>query len=272
MVDAPERGRPLGGRRDAEEVCGVRGLTPLARRRRKAVAGVRDRVLEKGVPVDRRVQHVAAQDVSLPPAGYDPRNGQRRRPAAHGDRRAEPCAVGVEVGGRGRATRGVQRAERVTPAVVDQPEAVTTHTVHVRVDDGDGGRGGDGGVHGVATALQDRQSGLGGEGVRRDDEPTRRAGLGPSRRWRRHASIMRTATPQPCMWRLTRRTQCGWRSSSTMRVILPPCTVRPSCHKRDADGTVARAPLISIHDYGRFGARNGANEHDDAGLRGDDQS
>ena len=180
--DAPELCSELRGRLVAEEIGRVRGLPPLARRRGKALAGVDDRRVEQRAPRDRRAQRVAAQPVGRPPAGHDARDGQRRAAAAYGNGSAKTGAIGVEIGGRGRPTRRVQRAEPSVAGVVDEPEAVAPHAVHVRIDDGDRGAGGNGGVHGVAPSLEDRQSGIGSERVRGRDEPARGMGLGPSGR------------------------------------------------------------------------------------------
>src|SRR2546425_616785 len=63
MVDAPERDPQLSRHRDAEEVRGVRGLAPLAGRRREAGAGAADR-LPQGAVV---VAAARAASTALPP-------------------------------------------------------------------------------------------------------------------------------------------------------------------------------------------------------------
>jgi hypothetical protein len=180
MEDPPELPAEVARRRVSEQVRGVSGLPTLARRRREPVAGMGDGGLEQGAPRDRRAQRLTAQRVSRPPARDDARHRQGRRAAANRNRRPEARAICLEIGRGSRAARGVQRAQTVMAAVVDQPEAVAAHAVHVRVDDRDRGARGDRGVDGVSAALQHGQTGLRGKGVRGRHEPACAARLRPS--------------------------------------------------------------------------------------------
>ena len=95
-----------------------------------------DRVVEERPPGDRGAEFVTAEAVRLPPAGHGPghreRDGSAPRRHAHAVARAIP--VGVD--GRRRSSRGVQAEELLAPAVVDQPDVVAAHAVHVGIDDG----------------------------------------------------------------------------------------------------------------------------------------
>src|SRR5262245_19150779 len=99
--------------------------------------------------------------MSLPPAGDDAGDRQRGRSAARRNRGPEARPVGLEVDRGRRAAGGVQSAKRAVPAVVDQPEPVAAHAVHVRVDDRDRGPGGDRGIDRVATAPASAASACG---------------------------------------------------------------------------------------------------------------
>jgi hypothetical protein len=131
-----------------------------------ALARVDDGVLEQRRPPDGRAHRRAAVLVRGPPARDDAGHGEGGVAAARRHAGAVAGAVRLRIDGRSRAARAVERAQRAAAGIMDEPEVVAAHAVHVRVDDGNGGGGRDGGVDGVAARFEDGEPGFGREDVR----------------------------------------------------------------------------------------------------------
>src|ERR1700687_3997416 len=94
--------------------------------------------------------------------------------------RDPPPVFPFDRAGAGRASGAAEGGETRRRRVVDQPEVVAAHAVHVRVDDGDGGRRGDGGVQRIAAPAKGGYPTLACQQMRRADHAAGGARLEPA--------------------------------------------------------------------------------------------
>ena len=97
------------------------------------------------------------------------RSRHRHRQVAVGRQSRHDLSIGPEIHSRGRpGRRGFAKVDdrgRSRQSVSVQQEAASAEIARLRVDDGEGEGDGDRGIHGVAAALEDLETGPGGDRV-----------------------------------------------------------------------------------------------------------
>ena len=135
----------------------------------------------RGVGEEIRERHAAAEALrellgkckTTNRAGH----GERREGASRGDRVVALFAIARDRCLRARASASLDDAH-APPRVGDQPEAVSTERVHMRIDDRDGRRHGEHRLDGVAALGHHGAPALGRKPMRRDGREMRKAPVG----------------------------------------------------------------------------------------------
>ncbi len=191
--------------------------------------------------LDGRGEDVASGQPPVAGVGIAPRaHRPGHRDAQWSPLRERRQALGAQTGGVGRGcapARAVERVLRPARRVPDEPERVAAESAVVGDDDAQDRVRGDGRVDGRAALAEDRQAGLAGEVVRRDDRAMPAAGKGHGRPRAARGHVGTT----PSSSSLRRRRASG--NSATARSTIVAMSM-PSTPRRSAAIPPMSAPMI----------------------------
>ena len=169
--------RPPGAAARAVDLLEARAVAERCADVRQHPLDGADEAIPGGEPLprqfDRGSEDLGPRQPAVSPVGVAPgadgAGDRDRQRTAIGEGREPACPEGLGIGGGGRPAGAVQGGLPAVGLVPDQPERVTADPTAGRLDDAQHGVGRDRRVDGVPARAEDRQTGRGGEVMRRDD-------------------------------------------------------------------------------------------------------